>query len=123
MIRRMNIQKFIIVSGITLLLSACNNKNAHEAVRINPELIGMWSDDAGCNLTLLQMNQELILDSFNNAQGVSKSKIKLNIRKDSVMTRIIASDPTNNWSAIFSEGLIMVDNNLCKRALHKVDSK
>jgi hypothetical protein len=123
MIRRMNIQKFIIVSGITLLLSACNNKNAHEVVRINPELIGMWSDDAGCNLTLLQMSQGLILDSFNNAQGVSKSKIKLNIRKESVMTRIIASDSTNNWSAIFSEGLIMVDNNLCKRALHKVDSK
>ena len=123
MIRKMNIQKFVILSSIVLSLSACNNKDTHKTAEVNPEVLGMWSDAVGCSLTLQLVNHELILVDFHNAQGVSKSNIKLNIRKDSVMTRLIATDSTNDWSAIFSEGLIMVDNKLCKQALHKVDSK
>ncbi len=119
----MNIQKFIILSGIVLSLLACNNKDAHKTVEVNPEVLGMWSDAMGCSLTLQLVNHELILVDFHNAQGVSRTTIKLNTRKDSIMTRLVAADSTNDWSAIFSEGLIMVDNNLCKQALHKVDSK
>lgn len=120
----MNIQKLVMISSLALFLSACNNKGASKAVTtVNPELIGMWSDDAGCSLTLQKTSQGLVLDDFHNAQGVSKSKVKLNIKKDSVMTRIIAVDPSSSWSAIFSEGLLMVDNKLCKQALHKIDSK
>ncbi len=119
----MNMQKFIILSSIVLSLLGCNNKDTHKTVEVNPEVLGMWSDAMGCSLTLQLVNHELILVDFHNAQGVSRSTIKLNTRKDSIMTRLVATDSTNNWSAIFSEGLIMVDNNLCKQALHKVDSK
>jgi|688.fasta_scaffold1000229_1 hypothetical protein len=119
----MNIKKIIIMSSLGLLLCACNNKDKHSATRVNPELLGIWKDGVGCSLELKQINQELVLSNFHNSQGISRSNVKLRIRKDSVMTRLIAIDSTNNWSAVFSEGFLMVDNKLCKQTLHKVDSK
>ena len=117
--------KFIL-AGIcsVVLLGGCNHqRTGAPKAMINPEILGSWSDSAGCSLELANQNNHLLAISFKNTQHGSYTNLSLGVRKDGVFTRFEAESAGVKFSGIFADGVIMIDNKLCQQALHKDANK
>ena len=117
--------KFILI-GIcsVVLLGGCNHQsNKTPKALINPEILGSWSDSAGCSLELASKNNHLLAVSFKSAQHGDYMNISLLVRKDGVFTRFEVESAGVKFSGIFADGVIMIDNKLCQQALHKDANK
>lgn len=117
--------KFILVGVCSVvLLGGCNHQsNKTSKTLINPEILGSWSDSAGCSLELANQNNHLLAVSFKSAQHDSYTNLSLGVRKDGVFTRFEAESTGVTFSGIFADGVIMIDNKLCQQALHKDANK
>lgn len=117
----MQILKYVLLwclSGIALISCNHQKRDAHK-LSVNPEFVGRWNDSAGCNLELANDNDHLRLVSFANGKQ-SYANLSLDIQKDGIFTRIQSESSAGvSFSGIFSEGFLMIDNKLCKQALHK----
>jgi hypothetical protein len=118
-------KSFKVISLIIILFTLVGCKSSHHGTddKLNPELLGKWSDDNGCSLELTLHQQQLQLINFANDRGYQLNNVSLVWHKESIMTKLVAINSALKWSAIFSEGFLMIDDHLCKQPLHKVDSK
>lgn len=119
MAKILNISLLIII----LFLCACN-KNVHTAPDIitnyfNPEMIGHWSNDTGCNIDFAKDGSHYLVTSFSDTKGHHLSNLILNSSKKSIMTEFMAQDKSIKFSGSFAEGMLVI-NDYCDEALHKV---
>lgn len=108
----------VFLFGITL--AACNSQKS-KAIKtiVTPEFLGRWTDSVGCELELANNNGNLILVSFSNGQQ-HYANLPLDIQKSGVFTQIKSKTSSGIvFSGMFSDGILIMSNKLCKQALHK----
>ncbi len=117
----MQILKYVFLGIISVsALVGCNHQKRNtQKLLVNPEYVGRWTDSSGCNLELANDSNRLKLVYFSNGQQ-HYADVFLEVQKDGIFTRIQSESSTGiAFSGIFSEGFLMIDNKLCKQALHK----
>ncbi len=116
----MRISKFFTFSLLLCALTSCNAHKAASKDSINPELVGSWANDSGCFVTFIRQNNKLILQNFNNSSYAKFNNIELLPYKESIFSKFKAKNPNTKFTGMFTEGVVII-NNYCKEALHKVD--
>lgn len=121
----MQILKYTLLGILSVaILTGCNHQsNRPPKTLINPELLGSWSDSAGCSLELANQNNQLLAVSFKSAHFGGYTNVLLGLRKDGVFTRFEVESYGMTFSGVFADGVIMIDNQLCQQALHKDANK
>lgn len=108
-----------LIYGILCVMAGCSMHKVSSP--INPELIGSWSDDNGCLATFIKRDDKLVLRSFSNSSHIKFDNINLVSYKESIFSKFKAEDTNLSFKGMFTEGVIIIDN-YCSQALHKVDS-
>lgn len=114
------LMRFLALFLVSSLLASCEQRNKR-LKQVTPEIFGVWQDAGGCTLHVNMVNNQLTLIKFENGNGISFNNESLVWSKKSVFTNFATRD--NKFSASFSDGFVMVNNNYCKQTLRKVDNK
>ncbi len=115
--------RFILVMVFSLWAVACEQKKVEKKIEVNPEIMGMWKSDDGCQLILEKNGNDITLVKFStaNASDVGYTNLQLKAYKESIMTKFKPVENSIHLNISFLEGVIMVEQ-YCKQPLHKTDN-
>lgn len=115
--------RLISVVLLSFLFVACEQKKVDKKIEVNPEIMGMWKSDDGCQLILEKNGDDIMLVKFStaNASDVGYTNLQLKAYKESIMTKFKPVENSIHLNISFFEGVVMVEQ-YCKQPLHKVDN-
>jgi len=109
------------LSIIVLVLAGCDAHPRPPQVTdyFNPELIGHWTNENGCDVDFVKNGNHYLVTSFTDVHGHQLNNFGLNSNKTSIMTQFSAEDKSIKFSGNFAEGMLVI-NGYCSEALHKI---
>lgn len=115
-------KKYSLLLSLCAVLCSCGQHHVSKP-QINPEILGVWQDSAGCKLELaIGSNHNLLLTKLSNAQNLHLTNVPLKWSKQSVFTIFKSTESGIDFSGSFSDGLMTIDNKVCLQILHKADN-
>lgn len=114
---------FIILIIGVFILSACGqNRKIKLKDNLNQEVIGSWAtDNNACQIVLINESTNLVLVSFTNKNKHIINNLPLSVHKDGIFIRFWATENKALFSAIYSEGIMILEDDECKQAFHKTN--